>query len=163
MNSYLPHEAPRQRDASLQMTRRQLMGRAALGLGTASMAQLLGPDLLAEQTTSSEGLHHAAKAKHVIYLFMSGGPSQLDLWDYKPKLKEMAGKQLPDHIRDGQRVTGMTAVRAENTAGVPQQIQVHQAEQQPERRVGQRTFTPYRNRGGRNLRCQFDVYRGDQP
>ena len=110
MHPFSNHESPRQADACLNMTRRQLMGRTALGLGTASMAQLLGPNLLAEESQSNEGLHHAAKAKHVIYLFMSGGPSQLDLWDYKPKLKEMAGEQLPEHIRDGQRITGMTAL-----------------------------------------------------
>jgi len=55
------------------------------------------------------GLHHSATAKRVIYLFMSGGPSHHDLWDYKPKLNDMFGQQLPDHIRQGQRVTGMTA------------------------------------------------------
>jgi uncharacterized protein (DUF1501 family) len=91
------------------MTRRQLFGRSALGLGTAAMAGLLGPELSAE-IKSLPGLpHHAPKAKRVIYLFMSGGPSHHDLWDYKPKLTEMYGQQLPDHVRDGQRVTGMTA------------------------------------------------------
>ena len=103
-------------EPQLQMTRRQLLGRSALGLGTASMAQLLGPQLLAQEAQNHQGLHHAAKAKHVIYLFMSGGPSQLDLWDYKPKLKDMAGEQLPDHIRDGQRITGMTA---NQSSGLP--------------------------------------------
>ena len=80
-----------------------------MGLGTASLAQLLGSQALAEGASAGEGLHHPAKAKHVIYLFMSGGPSQLDMWDYKPKLNEMFGEQLPQHVRDGQRVTGMTA------------------------------------------------------
>ena len=97
------------REYELNLTRRQLFGRTALGLGTAAMANLLGPDLLAEGTAERTGLHHAAKAKRVIYLFMSGGPSHHDLWDYKPKMKEMFGEQLPDHIRDGQRITGMTA------------------------------------------------------
>ncbi|NND97134.1 MAG: DUF1501 domain-containing protein [Pirellulaceae bacterium] len=95
------------REHELMMTRRQLFGRSALGLGTAAMAGLIGDDLQA--ATDSAGLHHAAKAKHVIYLFMSGGPSHLDLWDYKPKMHEMFNQQLPDHVRDGQRVTGMTA------------------------------------------------------
>ncbi|MEN8783053.1 MAG: DUF1501 domain-containing protein [Akkermansiaceae bacterium] len=93
----------------LNMTRRQLFGRSALGLGTATMAQLLGADLLAQTPDSPEGLHHPAKAKRVIYLFMSGGPSQHDMWDYKPKMKEMFGKDLPEHVRDGQRITGMTS------------------------------------------------------
>ncbi|MEZ5303341.1 MAG: DUF1501 domain-containing protein [Verrucomicrobiales bacterium] len=55
------------------------------------------------------GIHHRAKAKRVIYLFMSGGPSHHDLWDYKPKMQEMFGQDLPEHVRDGQRITGMTA------------------------------------------------------
>nr|MBR9812091.1 DUF1501 domain-containing protein [bacterium] len=97
------------REFDLNMTRRQLFGRSALGLGTATMAQLLGADLLAKTPESANGLHHPAKAKRVIYLFMSGGPSQHDMWDYKPKMKEMFGKNLPEHIRDGQRITGMTA------------------------------------------------------
>jgi hypothetical protein len=101
MNPYL--------DFQLSQTRRQLFGRAAFGLGTATMAQLLGADMLANAPNSSEGLHHPAKAKRVIYLFMSGGPSQHDMWDYKPKMKEMAGQDLPEHVRDGQRITGMTS------------------------------------------------------
>ena len=94
---------------NLNLTRRQLFGRTALGLGTAALANLLSSDLLADRATAKTGLHHPAKAKRVIYLFMSGGPSHHDLWDYKPKMKAMFGKQLPDHIRDGQRITGMTA------------------------------------------------------
>lgn len=105
----------------LATTRRQLFGRTALGLGTASLAGLLGPEMAASAAgvgggldgglggDSGGGLHHAAKAKRVIYLFMSGGPSQHDLWDYKPKLTEMFGQQLPAEVRDGQRITGMTA------------------------------------------------------
>ena len=96
-------------DLQLMMTRRQLFGRAALGLGTATMAQLLDHELLASDVANHDGLHHPAQAKHVIYLFMSGGPSHHDLWDYKPKMRDMFGEQLPDHVRDGQRVTGMTA------------------------------------------------------
>ena len=96
------------RQNALMMTRRQLFGRTALGVGTAAMSQLLATDGLAAEG-AVKSLHHPAKAKHVIYLFMSGGPSQLDLWDYKPKLKDQMGEQLPDHIRDGQRITGMTA------------------------------------------------------
>ena len=70
------------REYELNMTRRQLFGRGALGLGTAAMTQLLGSDLLAEGANARNGLHHVAKAKRVIYLFMSGGPSHHDLWDY---------------------------------------------------------------------------------
>ena len=100
---------PPLREFDLNLTRRHLFGRSSLGLGTAAMAHLLGPDLLADSGDVTDGLHHAAKAKRVIYLFMSGGPSHHDLWDYKPKMQEMFGEQLPEHIRDGQRITGMTA------------------------------------------------------
>ena len=89
------------------MTRRQLFGRAAIGLGTAALANVLGPDLLAKG--QAPGTHFAPKAKRVIYLFMSGGPSHHVLWDYKPKMREMFGKDLPEHVRDGQRITGMTS------------------------------------------------------
>ncbi|MGB1726320.1 MAG: DUF1501 domain-containing protein, partial [Limisphaerales bacterium] len=95
------------RESDLMMTRRQLFGRAALGLGTAALANVLGPDLLAKG--QAPGTHFAPKAKRVIYLFMSGGPSHHDLWDYKPKMREMFGKDLPEHVRDGQRITGMTS------------------------------------------------------
>ncbi|MEM7232256.1 MAG: DUF1501 domain-containing protein [Planctomycetota bacterium] len=97
------------REHELMLTRRQLFGRTALGLGTAAMANLLGSDLLAQTNGFVPGTHHAPRAKRVIYLFMSGGPSHIDLWDYKPKMRAMFGKQLPDHVRDGQRITGMTA------------------------------------------------------
>ena len=90
------------RERELMLTRRQLFGRATLGLGTLALADLLSPNLTAET-------HHAPKAKRVIYLFMSGGPSHHDLWDYKPRMQEMFNKQLPKEIRDGQRITGMTA------------------------------------------------------
>ncbi|MEE3175945.1 MAG: DUF1501 domain-containing protein [Verrucomicrobiota bacterium] len=100
------------REFDLNLTRRQLFGRSALGLGTAAMAQLFNDQSFGLDKTSQAshgGLHHAPKAKRVIYLFMSGGPSHHDLWDYKPKMQEMFGQNLPDHIRDGQRITGMTA------------------------------------------------------
>ena len=97
------------REHELLLTRRQLFGRSALGIGTAAMAQLMTPSVNAADATSDDGMHHPAKAKRVIYLFMSGGPSHHDLWDYKPKMNAMFGEQLPEHIRDGQRVTGMTA------------------------------------------------------
>lgn len=98
-----------QREHDLLMTRRQLFGRAKLGLGTAAMAQLLGSQYASGANRMVAGTHHAPKAKRVIYLFMSGGPSHHDLWDYKPKMKEMFGEALPEHVRDGQRITGMTS------------------------------------------------------
>ena len=104
------------RENDLLLTRRQLFGKASLGMGTAAMASLMGSSLQAEPQNSSlpkvdlnGGLHHKAKAKRVIYLFMSGGPSHHDTWDYKPKMRAMFGKDLPKEIRDGQRITGMTS------------------------------------------------------
>ena len=97
------------REKQLLETRRQLFGRGALGLGTAALSGLLDSDLQAETTGQLGATHHPAKAKRVIYLFMSGGPSHIDMWDYKPRLKDMFNQQLPDHVRGGQRVTGMTA------------------------------------------------------
>ena len=73
------------------VTRRQLFGRGALGLGTAAMAGMLGPELKARDGRDGLGLHHRPKAKRVIYLFMSGGPSHHDLWDFKPEMQ--AGHQ----------------------------------------------------------------------
>ncbi len=103
------NDAHPQRELELLMTRRQLFGRSALGVGTAALAGLLGDRLVASENAGRDGLHHPAKAKRVIYLFMSGGPSHHDLWDYKPKMRDMFGEQLPDHVRDGQRITGMTS------------------------------------------------------
>jgi uncharacterized protein (DUF1501 family) len=97
------------------LTRRQLFGRTATGIGTAALASLLNPSVLnASVNTVGSGAvlaatHFAPKAKHVIYLFMSGGPSHIDLYDYKPKLKDHHGKELPSSIRNGQRITGMTS------------------------------------------------------
>ena len=92
------------------LTRRQFFGRTAAGLGTAALASLLNERLLAgEREPATSPLHFAPRAKNVIYLFMSGGPSHIDLFDYKPKLKEYHGTELPASIRMGQRVTGMTS------------------------------------------------------
>ncbi len=93
------------RETQLNLTRRSLFGKATLGLGTAALAQLMN----GKTTAPHGGLHHAPKAKRIIYLFMSGGPAQQDTWDYKPKLSEDFGQDLPSHVRDGQRITGMTS------------------------------------------------------
>src|SRR3954467_11366273 len=98
----------------LLQTRRQFFGRSATGIGAAALASLLGEDLrAADDPLKTSGalpkLHFAPRAKRVIYLFMSGGPSHIDLFDYKPKLREHHGKELPGSVRMGQRVTGMTA------------------------------------------------------
>jgi hypothetical protein len=75
-------------------------------LGSAALASLLQAD-----DGAPVGTHFPATAKRVIYLFQSGAPSQLDLFDHKPKLKDLFGKELPDSVRRGQRLTGMTATQ----------------------------------------------------
>jgi hypothetical protein len=97
----------------VSISRRQFLGRSACGLGAVALASLLNPNLLAGEKTRIGGLtgipQFAAKAKRVIYLFQSGAPSQMDLFDYKPGLADMFDKELPDSIRKGQRLTGMTS------------------------------------------------------
>ena len=102
------------REHELNITRRHFFSRTSIGVGTAALATLLGTDMLGSRAGASqaplEGLtHHTPRATRVIYLFMSGGPSHHDLWDYKPKMREMFGQDLPEYVRDGQRITGMTA------------------------------------------------------
>ena len=106
---------PRLEHARL-LTRRHFFGRSALGLGTAALASLLSEDSSAageDKTKAHGGLpalpHFKAKAKRVIYLFQSGAPSQADLFDPKPNLEKFRGQNLPDSVRMGQRLTGMTS------------------------------------------------------
>ncbi|WP_372894269.1 DUF1501 domain-containing protein [Stieleria sp.] len=90
-----------------ELTRRQLFGACGIGLGKISLASLLSRDVSAADSTTpasaSAGLHHPAKIKRVIYLFMAGAPSQLDLFDHKPKLVELEGKPIPPSVIAGQR------------------------------------------------------------
>lgn len=97
-------------------TRRQFFGKAAAATSVAALASLLGPQVKAAEKTEPAvigGLrgipHFAPKAKRVIYLFQSGGPSQLELFDDKPLVREKHGTELPASIRMGQRLTGMTS------------------------------------------------------
>lgn len=100
---------------NLGMSRRDFFGRFACGLGGAALVDLLRREAPA-QTPATKGvlpqLHFPAKAKRVIYLFMAGGPSQLDLFDYKPLLNERQGEDLPASVRMGQRLTGMSGNQA---------------------------------------------------
>jgi hypothetical protein len=98
------------RERCLLLTRRHLFGRAAAGIGTVALASLLNPDLLAQQGLSDLP-HFRPKARRVIYLFQSGAPSQMDLFDFKPGLSRLRGTELPASIRMGQRLTGMTATQ----------------------------------------------------
>jgi hypothetical protein len=92
----------------LALTRRHFFSQSSKGIGIAALASLLSRD--AEASSGLPGLpHFPPKAKRVIYLFQHGAPSQLDLFDYKPNLTKLRGTELPESIRQGQRLTGMTA------------------------------------------------------
>jgi hypothetical protein len=102
----------------LGMTRRDFFSRFALGLGGIALSQLLprsaSAAALASNPLGAAGRpHFPAKAKRIIYLFMAGGPSQLDLFDYKPLLNQRNGEDLPESVRMGQRLTGMSANQAQ--------------------------------------------------
>lgn len=118
--------------ASMNTTpRRDFLFRSGGGFGGIALANMLSAegllaqndqlgtaaDPLAVNGTGAhlEKLHHPPKVKRIIYLFMSGGPSQLDLFDYKPKLNELHGQQLPESIRGRQRLTGMSG----NQSSIP--------------------------------------------
>ncbi|GAB3931355.1 DUF1501 domain-containing protein [Larkinella terrae] len=95
-----------------QLSRRTFLGKTSAGLGAIALASLLNPTKLmagSEENRPPGKPHFSPKVKRVIYLFQSGAPSQLDLFDYKPKLETMWGQDLPESIRKGQRLTGMTA------------------------------------------------------
>ncbi len=101
-----------------QLTRRAFFKSTGLAAGRIALASLMFPDLFragaapvrARAHPPLPGLpHFAPKARHLIYLFMNGAPSQIDLWDYKPQLKELFDNDLPDSIRNGQRLTTMTS------------------------------------------------------
>ena len=94
--------------ADLLLSRRQFFGRSSAGIGGAALASLLNPALL-RAAAGGATTHFAPKAKRVIYLFMHGGPSQLDLFDHKPELAARRGEELPESVRGTQRLTGMTS------------------------------------------------------
>lgn len=95
----------------METTRRYFFSRMATGLGIAALGSLLAEDGFASPETGGlPGLpHFAPKAKRVVFLHQSGGPSQMDLFDYKPTLDKLAGTELPGSVRMGQRITGMTS------------------------------------------------------
>lgn len=102
----------------LQLTRRQLLANSTRPLGAAALAGLAGnalaPTIQAAPSENGRGgfpglPHFAPKAKRVIYLFMCGGPSHIDTFDYHPEIRKLHGQELPDSVRQGQRLTGMTS------------------------------------------------------
>jgi hypothetical protein len=92
------------------MSRRQVLGRFGMGLGGLALANLVNPatGLAQDHGVLAGRLHFPAKAKRIIYLFMAGGPSQMETFDYKPVLNKRNGEPLPDSVRQGQRLTGMS-------------------------------------------------------
>ena len=90
-------------------TRRQFFSQGKNLLGTAALGSLLGGRMSASAGEGAISPHFPPTAKRVIYLHMVGGPAQMDLFDYKPKMKEYYDKDLPDSIRKGQRLTTMTS------------------------------------------------------
>ncbi len=93
------------------ISRRSFLGLTGLGIGAMAARNLLAADLKfsAAAALPSHNPHFAPTAKRVIYLFQSGGPSHIDLFDYKPELEKLHGQDLPDSVRQGQRLTGMTS------------------------------------------------------
>lgn len=104
----------------LAMTRRQFFGSTGIRLGGLGLGLCSLNSALAQEAIDSTRMHaplpglphFAPKAQNVIYLHMNGGPAQIDLWDYKPKLEEFYDKELPDSVRNGQRITTMTSGQA---------------------------------------------------
>ncbi len=112
------------KQAEYLRTRRDFLRTTSKGLGSLALGSLLFPDMIAAPpkpkliTSLSDnggalsGLHHVPKAKRVIYLFQSGGPSQFELYDYKPALNKYWGEEIPDSVRGEQRLSGMLAAQA---------------------------------------------------
>lgn len=114
-------------NAQYLKTRRDFLRTTTKGLGAMAIGSMLFPNLLTGQTSTASQLtgvnssgrggvlkdfHHVPKAKRVIYLFQSGGPSQIELFDYKPELMKRWGEEIPDSVRGNQRLTGMLAAQA---------------------------------------------------
>ena len=122
-------------EIDLHLTRRQFFGRSAQGIGIGALATLLGPDLSAFAAAINEardpktgGLvgvpHFAPKAKRVIFLHQSGGPSQIETFDYKPMLAKFQGTQIPDSVRQGQRVAQTMAGDHPTTLNRPSELKI---------------------------------------
>ena len=102
-----------QLEHGLNQNRRKFLSKVSLGIGSLALGSLLIPDLFkgkgGEDALMAALPHFAPKAKRIIYLFQNGAPSQLETFDYKPMLNKQMGQELPESIRMGQRLTGMTA------------------------------------------------------
>ena len=92
----------------LSKTRRRFLSTMGMGIGSVALGSLLMPDLFGNSNAADNALtpgipHFAPKAKRVIYLFQNGAPAQQELFDYKPKLREMTGQEIPPSVRGTQR------------------------------------------------------------
>ncbi|MBG89361.1 MAG: sulfatase [Verrucomicrobiales bacterium] len=114
-------------ESSFGLSRRQLLNRFGMGLGGIALSDLLARSAGASSDSGSlRAPHFPGKAKRVIYLFMSGGPSQMDLYDYKPVLNKRHGEELPPSIRGNQRLTAMSGNQASlPMAGSPFKFEQH--------------------------------------
>ena len=113
-------------DSANGMSRRQMLSRFGMGLGAIALGELESPLGAAATGPALPGLHLAPKAKRVIYLFQSGAPSQIDLFDRKPLLNELHGTELPEEVRRGQRLTSMSGNQASlPLAGSPYKFAPH--------------------------------------
>ena len=164
------------------VNRRHFFSRTSLGLGGAALASLLGESQAprtgsdAAIETRSHGIRRSRstrrpaassrrftsrpRPKRVIYLFMSGGPSQLDLFDYKPLLNQMNGQDLPESVRMGQRLTGMSA----NQATLPLAGSIFKFARHGQSGAWVSELLPHTARRRRRaLLHQLALHRGDQP
>jgi hypothetical protein len=112
-------------DPLQQLTRRHLFGDCAVGLGTIALASLLADQASAAPSGALSALHHVPKAKNVIFLFMAGGPSQLELWDYKPKLVELNGQAIPPSYIEGKRFAFMNSSHGVKLLGTRKKFSQH--------------------------------------
>src|SRR3989440_9165228 len=116
-----------QNELALRMTRRLFFAKSVrrVGIGIPALASLLSLEGYAAEprdpkTGGLVGLpHFPPKAKRVIFLHQSGAPSQMELFDYKPKLQKLHGTELPDSVRRGQRITGMTSGQSSFPVAAP--------------------------------------------
>ena len=114
------------------LTRRQFFSRCGIGLGGIALASIMkGPELFAADLAaplnlmSSRPPHFPARAKNIIYLFMAGGPSQLELFDYKPKLKELNGEPIPQSFIEGKRFAFMGTSHGTKLLGTRREFKQH--------------------------------------
>lgn len=130
-------------DLNQKLDRRAFFQRTASGLGALALGSLLGSSAqaspMSEDKLESIRRQVAPKAKRVVYLFMAGGPSQFETFDYKPKLASMLGKGLPDSVRGGQRLTGMSA----NQANLPIAPSLYKFDQYGKSRAWVSELLPY--------------------